>query len=101
MPGVSFAADILPLFDKTSADRKLIAILHKDSERINHIVELTGDDTAHGTSLVESFYGVEEESFIVAGRYTEDYVRSNGQWLFKSMRLALISLSTERAMGWP
>ena len=55
----------------------------------NHIVELTSDSAARGTSLLEAFYGVKDESFIVVGRYTEDYVRIDERWFFKSMQLSL------------
>ena len=55
----------------------------------NHVVEVTGGNTAAGTGLFIAFYGVGEQSFYVAGKYTEEYERVDGRWLFKKMVLAL------------
>ena len=55
----------------------------------SHIVELTGADTASGTGMLYACYGVHADSYIVSGKYSEDYVHMNGSWLFKTMNLAL------------
>jgi ketosteroid isomerase-like protein len=55
----------------------------------NHVVEVTGETTATGTGLLIAFYGVGEQSFYVVGKYTEDYERVAGRWLFKKMVLGL------------
>jgi ketosteroid isomerase-like protein len=64
-----------------------------------HIIEITGDDTASGTSQLLALYGVEGESYIVAGKYEETYVRNGPGWLIKSMRLRL-HFSVPPAAGW-
>jgi ketosteroid isomerase-like protein len=55
----------------------------------NHIVWIEGEHTATGTGLLMACYGVKEESFVVAGKYTERYRRIDGAWLFQKMNLAL------------
>lgn len=65
----------------------------------NHVVEVTGDTTATGTGLLIAFYGVGEQSFFVAGKYTEDYARVAGRWLFKKMVLALY-FTVPLEVGW-
>ena len=65
----------------------------------SHIVELTGLHTASGTGMLYACYGVHADSYIVSGKYSEDYVRVGGSWLFKSMDLALY-FSVPLAHGW-
>jgi ketosteroid isomerase-like protein len=65
----------------------------------SHIVELTGADTASGTGMLYACYGVHADSYIVSGKYSEDYVRVGGSWLFKTMDLALY-FSVPLAHGW-
>jgi ketosteroid isomerase-like protein len=55
----------------------------------NHIVEIEGEDAASGTGLLLACYGVKEESFVVAGKYMEQYHRVDRAWLFQRMELAL------------
>jgi len=62
-------------------------------------VELTGADTASGTGMLYACYGVHADSYIVSGKYSEDYVRVDGSWLFKTMDLALY-FSVPLAHGW-
>jgi ketosteroid isomerase-like protein len=64
-----------------------------------HVVEITGDNTASGTSQLLALYGVGEDSYIVAGQYEEAYVRNGQGWLIKSMQLRL-HFSVPLAVGW-
>jgi ketosteroid isomerase-like protein len=65
----------------------------------SHIVELTGPDTASGTGMLYACYGVGADAYVVAGKYSEDYVRVDGAWLFKTMNLALY-FTVPLALGW-
>ncbi|MGH3164719.1 MAG: nuclear transport factor 2 family protein [Trebonia sp.] len=40
-----------------------------------HIIEITGDGTASGTSQLLALYGIGEDSYLAAGKYEETYVR--------------------------
>lgn len=64
-----------------------------------HVVEITGDHTASGTSQLLALYGVGEDSYLVAGKYEETYVRNSQGWLIKSMRLRL-HFSVPLTAGW-
>jgi ketosteroid isomerase-like protein len=64
-----------------------------------HVIEITGDGTASGTSQLLATYGVGEDSYIVAGKYEETYVRNAQGWLIKSMRLRL-HFSVPLSVGW-
>jgi ketosteroid isomerase-like protein len=65
----------------------------------SHIVELTGPDTASGTGMLYACYGVDAEAYVVAGKYSENYVRLDGEWLFKTMNLALY-FTVPLKLGW-
>jgi len=65
----------------------------------SHIVELTGPHTATGTGMLYACYGVHAEAYVVAGKYSEDYVRVDGAWLFQTMDLALY-FTVPLALGW-
>jgi SnoaL-like domain len=65
----------------------------------SHIVELTGPDTASGTGMLYACYGVHADAYVVAGKYSEDYVRVEGVWLFKTMDLGLY-FTVPLALGW-
>jgi len=65
----------------------------------SHIVDLTGPDTASGTGMLYACYGVDAEAYVVAGKYSEDYVRLDGEWLFKTMNLALY-FTVPLKLGW-
>ena len=65
----------------------------------SHIVELTGRHTASGTGMLYACYGVHADAYVVAGKYSEDYVRVDGAWLFKTMDLALY-FTVPLALGW-
>lgn len=65
----------------------------------SHIIDITGDGTASGTSQLLALYGVGEDSYVVAGKYEETYVRNGPEWLIKSMRLRL-HFSVPLAAGW-
>jgi len=51
----------------------------------NHIVEVHGD-TATGISYLEAKPVYKGESFLVAGRYDDEYVRHDGKWKYKKMK---------------
>jgi ketosteroid isomerase-like protein len=55
----------------------------------NHIINLTGADTARGTGMLYACYGIDANAYVVAGKYTEEYVRSNTGWLFQTMNLKI------------
>lgn len=52
----------------------------------NHVVELHGDH-ARGFSYLEAKPVYKGESYVIAARYDDEYVRHNGQWKFKKMVL--------------
>ena len=52
----------------------------------NHVIELQGD-RGTGLSYLEAKSVSKGESYLVAARYDDEYVKQNGQWKFKSMRL--------------
>lgn len=52
----------------------------------NHMVQVQGD-TGTGLSYLEAKSVSKGESYLVAARYDDEYVRQNGQWKFKSMNL--------------
>jgi len=65
----------------------------------SHIVELTGPHTASGTGMLYACYGVHADPYVVAGKYSEDYARVDGAWLFQTMDLALY-FTVPLALGW-
>lgn len=52
----------------------------------NHVVQVQGDQGT-GLSYLEARSVSKGESYMVAARYDDEYVRQNGQWKFKSMNL--------------
>lgn len=52
----------------------------------NHVVQVQGDKGT-GLSYLEARSVAKGESYMVAARYDDEYVRQNGQWKFKSMNL--------------
>ena len=52
----------------------------------NHVVEVRGDH-ATGFSYLEAKPVYKGESYVVAARYDDEYVRQNGHWKFKKMAL--------------
>jgi hypothetical protein len=52
----------------------------------NHVVEVHGD-RATGFSYLEAKPVYKGESYVVAARYDDEYVRRNGQWKFQKMAL--------------
>jgi SnoaL-like domain len=77
----------------TAGQSQLKQFLH------SHIVELTGPHAASGTGMLYACYGVDADAYVVAGKYSEDYVRVDGTWLFKTMDLALY-FTVPLALGW-
>jgi hypothetical protein len=52
----------------------------------NHVVEVHGDH-ATGFAYLEAKPVYKGESYVVAARYDDEYVRQNGKWKFKKMAL--------------
>jgi ketosteroid isomerase-like protein len=52
----------------------------------NHVIHLQGD-TGTGFSYLEAKSVSKGESYLVAARYDDTYVKQNGQWKFKKMNL--------------
>ena len=52
----------------------------------NHIVDVDGD-TGRGFCYLEAKTISGGEAYFVAARYDDEYIRENGSWKFKSMRL--------------
>ena len=52
----------------------------------NHIITLDGD-TGTGLSYLEAKPIFNGESFLVAARFDDEYVRENGRWKFRKMTL--------------
>jgi len=52
----------------------------------NHVITLKGD-TGTGLSYLEAKPIFNGESFLVAARFDDEYVRENGQWKFRKMTL--------------
>ena len=52
----------------------------------NHVIQVHGDQGT-GLSYLEAKPVFKGESYLVAARYDDEYVKQNGQWKFKSMRL--------------
>ena len=53
----------------------------------NHVIELSGD-TATGLSYLEAKIVSNGESVLVAARFDDSYVRENGLWRFRVLRLS-------------
>lgn len=52
----------------------------------NHVVELAGDSgTGYAYLFATPVY--QGEAYVVAARYDDEYVRRDGRWLFRAMRL--------------
>lgn len=54
------------------------------------VVEFDGDDTAHGVVLAHAELSIDGETFVIAMRYYDEYVREDGRWRFRSRRLATL-----------
>jgi hypothetical protein len=52
----------------------------------NHIITLNGD-SGSGVSYLEAKPIFNGESFLVAARFDDEYVRENGRWKFRKMTL--------------
>ncbi|MBI3249416.1 MAG: nuclear transport factor 2 family protein [Deltaproteobacteria bacterium] len=52
----------------------------------NHIITVNGD-SGSGVSYLEAKPIFNGESFLVAARFDDDYVRENGRWKFRKMTL--------------
>lgn len=52
----------------------------------NHVITLNGD-TGAGLSYLEATPIFNGESFLVAARFDDEYIRENGRWKFRKMTL--------------
>lgn len=52
----------------------------------NHVVEVSGD-TGRGYSYLFATPVYDGEAYVVAARYDDEYLRQDGRWLFRAMRL--------------
>ncbi len=52
----------------------------------NHVITINGD-TGTGLSYLEAKPIFNGESFLVAARFDDEYVRENGRWKFRKMTL--------------
>ncbi|HLX37466.1 MAG TPA: nuclear transport factor 2 family protein [Candidatus Binataceae bacterium] len=52
----------------------------------NHVVKINGD-RAEGYAYLEAKPVYNGESYVVAARYNDEYVKRDGQWLFSKMSL--------------
>ncbi len=52
----------------------------------NHVIRLHGD-TADGYAYLEAKPVYNGESYVVAARYDDEYVKQNGHWMFRKMKL--------------
>ena len=52
----------------------------------NHVIDLDGD-RASGVAYIDLRYTADGKSMIGSGFYTDEYVREDDQWKFKSRRL--------------
>ena len=52
----------------------------------NHMISLDGD-SATGSSYLDARTVRDGESILVAARFDDEYVRSEGEWRFKALRL--------------
>jgi len=64
----------------------------------NHIITLKGD-TGTGLSYLEAKPIFNGESFLVAARFDDEYVRENGRWKFRKMTLVPYFMTPLRE-GW-
>ncbi len=61
----------------------------------NHVIELTGADTATGTCYVEVHMNREGKKWEMRGWYNDDYAKVDGDWKFKSRRITTDSFGPE------
>ncbi|MBV9993784.1 MAG: nuclear transport factor 2 family protein [Caulobacteraceae bacterium] len=67
----------------------------------SHIIESVEGDTATGWAILEARYGgLDGVAYNVAGRYDDEYVRVDGQWLFKTMRAVFYFSTPHLSDGW-
>ena len=87
-------AEIAAFFEATLADPAAFVkqFLH------NHLVELDGDRAA-GTSYLEARPVYAGESYLVAARYDDTYLREDGGWRFARMAMTPIFIVPLRE-GW-
>ena len=61
----------------------------------NHVIELTGPDSAKGTCYVEVHMLKEGKKWEMRGWYNDDYAKVNGEWKFKSRQITTDSFGPE------
>ena len=71
----------------TSAERSRPALYSFVKQFIHNLVVHVHGDSADGFSYLEAKPIHKGESYLVAARYDDEYVRRNGQWKFRKMAL--------------
>lgn len=61
----------------------------------NHVIDLTGADTATGTCYVEVHMKREGKKWEMRGWYNDDYAKVGGDWKFKSRKVTVDSFGPE------
>ncbi len=64
----------------------------------NHVITLNGD-TASGLSYLEAKTVTNGESYLVAARFDDEYVREGGEWKFSLLKLSIFFVVPLRE-GW-
>ncbi len=64
----------------------------------NHVITLNGD-TASGLSYLEAKTVANGESYLVAARFNDEYVREGGEWKFSLLKLSIFFVVPLRE-GW-
>ncbi len=78
-------AELIAFFDRINS-RPAEGISFVKQFIHNHVIHLQGN-TGTGFSYLEAKPVYKGESFLVAARYDDEYVKQNGQWKFKKMGL--------------
>ncbi len=63
----------------------------------NHVVELTGPDTAKGTCYVEVRLQRDGAPWLMSGYYHDQYAKVGGEWKFKSRQITVDSFAPVKA----
>ena len=61
----------------------------------NHVIELTGPDSATGTCYVEVHLLKEGKKWEMRGWYNDEYAKVGGEWKFKSRQITTDSFGPE------
>jgi hypothetical protein len=65
----------------------------------NHIIEIDGDNDAHGTCTIDARFTRKGDSILGAGYYEDKYRRVDGKWRFAERKITL-HFSVPLKEGW-